>query len=376
MDRRSSCDRSMAGNDASGERRHDGECWQCAERRGAVSSARAAAPCSRCAPDADLLRRPRAAAASDRRRGGPRAALPRGLASRASRSASRPRARRERELSLAASAAVNRAYRTLRDPVARGRYWLELHGGRLGETTTAVPPDARGRGVRDAGEARGAPRGGGRARGQARRAEVDGAAGPPRSASGGAPRRARGARYRGWDAATRRSGARRAQAAALRDRLPGNAASATSTTALGRRTAMGRIVGIDLGTTNSLVAVLEDGGPRVLADPETGERLLPSAVAFLPGGEVVVGDARATRSRARAPVRHDPLRQALHGPRPRARERRGPPALSLRRRRRRGAVRFRGRRTRGHAARGVGVRPARAEAPGRGRARRAGRRGP
>jgi Fe-S protein assembly chaperone HscA len=53
-----------------------------------------------------------------------------------------------------------------------------------------------------------------------------------------------------------------------------------------------RIVGIDLGTTNSLVAVLTDDGPRVLADPATGERLLPSAVAFLPGGEVVVG-ARA-----------------------------------------------------------------------------------
>jgi molecular chaperone HscB len=46
---------------------------------------------------------------------------------------------RERELSLAASAAVNRAYRTLRDPVARGRYWLELHGARLGDAGAAVP---------------------------------------------------------------------------------------------------------------------------------------------------------------------------------------------------------------------------------------------
>jgi molecular chaperone DnaK len=50
-----------------------------------------------------------------------------------------------------------------------------------------------------------------------------------------------------------------------------------------------RIIGIDLGTTNSLVAVLEEDGPRVLPDPESGARLLPSAVAFLPGGEVVVG---------------------------------------------------------------------------------------
>jgi molecular chaperone HscB len=47
---------------------------------------------------------------------------------------------RDRELSLAASAAVNRAYRSLRDPVARGRYWLELHGSPLGEHNNAVPP--------------------------------------------------------------------------------------------------------------------------------------------------------------------------------------------------------------------------------------------
>jgi molecular chaperone HscB len=46
---------------------------------------------------------------------------------------------RERTLSLAASAAVNRAYRTLRDPVARGRYWLELHGSRLAEGDASVP---------------------------------------------------------------------------------------------------------------------------------------------------------------------------------------------------------------------------------------------
>jgi molecular chaperone DnaK len=50
-----------------------------------------------------------------------------------------------------------------------------------------------------------------------------------------------------------------------------------------------RIIGIDLGTTNSLVAVLEESGPRVLPAPDTGERLLPSAVAFLDEGLVVVG---------------------------------------------------------------------------------------
>jgi molecular chaperone HscB len=48
---------------------------------------------------------------------------------------------RELELSVAASAAANRAYRTLRDPVARGRYWLELHGRRLGDSGPTVPPE-------------------------------------------------------------------------------------------------------------------------------------------------------------------------------------------------------------------------------------------
>jgi molecular chaperone HscB len=47
---------------------------------------------------------------------------------------------REQELSLAASALINRARRTLRSPVARGRYWLELHGDRLGDDNQRVPP--------------------------------------------------------------------------------------------------------------------------------------------------------------------------------------------------------------------------------------------
>src|SRR5438094_8947094 len=47
---------------------------------------------------------------------------------------------RARELSEAASAALNRAYRTLRDPVARGRYWLELHGNPLHVDNKEVPP--------------------------------------------------------------------------------------------------------------------------------------------------------------------------------------------------------------------------------------------
>ncbi|GAA3432162.1 molecular chaperone DnaK [Kutzneria kofuensis] len=51
---------------------------------------------------------------------------------------------------------------------------------------------------------------------------------------------------------------------------------------------MGRAVGIDLGTTNSVVAVLEGGEPRVIANAE-GSRTTPSVVAFAKNGEVLVG---------------------------------------------------------------------------------------
>ena len=47
---------------------------------------------------------------------------------------------RARQLSLALAAEVNRAYRTVRDPVARGRYWLAAHGRPLGMENNQVPP--------------------------------------------------------------------------------------------------------------------------------------------------------------------------------------------------------------------------------------------
>jgi molecular chaperone DnaK (HSP70) len=53
------------------------------------------------------------------------------------------------------------------------------------------------------------------------------------------------------------------------------------------------IVGIDLGTTNSLVAYCDDAGPRILVD-EAGRALLPSVVRFMAGASPVIGhDARA-----------------------------------------------------------------------------------
>lgn len=46
----------------------------------------------------------------------------------------------EKEASLQNTALLNRAYRTLRDAVQRGQYWLELHGERLGKDNNRVPP--------------------------------------------------------------------------------------------------------------------------------------------------------------------------------------------------------------------------------------------
>ncbi|MEO5884094.1 MAG: Hsp70 family protein, partial [Candidatus Limnocylindrales bacterium] len=51
---------------------------------------------------------------------------------------------------------------------------------------------------------------------------------------------------------------------------------------------MGKIIGIDLGTTNSVVAVMEGGEPTVIASAEGG-RTIPSVVAFTKAGERLVG---------------------------------------------------------------------------------------
>jgi len=53
---------------------------------------------------------------------------------------------------------------------------------------------------------------------------------------------------------------------------------------------MAKVIGIDLGTTNSCMAVMEGGEPLVLENSE-GRRVTPSVVAFSKTGERLDGDA-------------------------------------------------------------------------------------
>ena len=75
---------------------------------------------------------------------------------------------------------------------------------------------------------------------------------------------------------------------------------------------MAKTIGIDLGTTNSCMAVLEGGEPTVIPNAEGG-RTTPSVVAFTKDGQRLVG-APGAAAAGHEPAEHDLLDQALHGP--------------------------------------------------------------
>ena len=125
-----------------------------------------------------------------------------------------------------------------------------------------------------------------------------------------------------------------------------------------------KIIGIDLGTTNSVVAVMEGGEVKVIANQE-GNRLTPSVVAFTDKGDRLVGDP-AKRQADHQPAPHHLLDQALHGPPAQgSRQRREARALQDRRRAGR-AGQGRHRRQDLHAAGNLGDDPAQAQGSRRG----------
>ena len=72
-----------------------------------------------------------------------------------------------------------------------------------------------------------------------------------------------------------------------------------------------KIIGIDLGTTNSVVAVMEGSEAKVIANAE-GNRLTPSVVAITDKGETLVGEP-ARRQAVTNPQKTDLFDQAIHG---------------------------------------------------------------
>ena len=64
---------------------------------------------------------------------------------------------------------------------------------------------------------------------------------------------------------------------------------------------MAKIIGIDLGTTNSVVSVMEGSEPKVITNEE-GARTTPSVVAFAKDGERLVGQELRLRRDARGPI--------------------------------------------------------------------------
>ena len=68
---------------------------------------------------------------------------------------------------------------------------------------------------------------------------------------------------------------------------------------------MGKIIGIDLGTTNSCVSVMEGNTPKVIENAE-GTRTTPSIVAYMDDGEILVVHRPSVRPSPIRPTRCSP----------------------------------------------------------------------
>jgi molecular chaperone DnaK (HSP70) len=76
---------------------------------------------------------------------------------------------------------------------------------------------------------------------------------------------------------------------------------------------MAKVIGIDLGTTNSAMAILEAGQPTILENAE-GSRITPSVVAIDAQDRPAAGRGRSPGDRPSRTGEHGLLDQTLHGP--------------------------------------------------------------
>ena len=237
---------------------------------------------------------------------------------------------------MQASARVNEAYRTLRDPVARAEYLLLLHGFDATARTDAGLPVAFLTRQLERREAAEAARAAGDMETLARLADALradaalAAADVERLLDGGGDPKAARDRVRELRFLTRVADDvddMRADERATDDAVPDLPSPDASPLPHRHK----RAIGIDLGTTNSLVATVRNG----LAGRAARRRGTAARAVGRPLWRA--RDRRRLRragARRRGPAQHDRIGQAAHGPRPRRPRRRPPLSVPLRRRRR------------------------------------------